>query len=138
MIRVRFTTSEFNAETQEWVKLSVAELVADGDDVRISGPHAEWINPDVAIIDPQTTERVTRADGAPRRGDRVGRQGERQTGARSRSWQHGDDRLGHEIHAPRRVTLTQPLGVNALVECWTIAVTATRSPPLLSSWTAMR
>ena len=64
MIRVRFSTSEFNSETQEWVDLPVAELVADGEDVSISGPHAEWINPDVAIIDPETRDRVTRADGA--------------------------------------------------------------------------
>jgi hypothetical protein len=66
MIRVRFTTSEFNAETQEWVELPVAELIADGEDVRISGPRAEWISPDIAIIDPETTDRVTRADGAER------------------------------------------------------------------------
>ncbi|HEY5287089.1 MAG TPA: hypothetical protein VIJ50_08295 [Solirubrobacteraceae bacterium] len=66
MIRVRFTTSEFNAETQQWVKLPVAELIADGEDVRISGPRAEWISPDIAIIDPETTHRVTRTDGAER------------------------------------------------------------------------
>jgi hypothetical protein len=66
MIRVRFTTSEFNAEAQEWVELPVAELVADGQDVRISGLHADWISPDVAVIDPETRERVTRADGAER------------------------------------------------------------------------
>jgi hypothetical protein len=66
MIRVRFTTSEFNTETQEWVELPVAELVADDQDVRISGLHADWISPDVAVIDPETRERVTRADGAER------------------------------------------------------------------------
>src|ERR1700691_4725868 len=66
MIRVRFTTSEFNVETQGWVELPVAELIADGEDVRISGPRAEWISPDIAIIDPETTERVTRFDGAER------------------------------------------------------------------------
>lgn len=63
---MRFTTFEFNAGIQEWAELPVAELVPDGQDVRISGPHAEWINPDVAIIDPETRERVTRADGAER------------------------------------------------------------------------
>lgn len=66
MIRVRFTTSEFNAETEQWVELPVAELIADGENVSISGPHAEWISPDITIIDPETTERVTRADGAER------------------------------------------------------------------------
>jgi hypothetical protein len=66
MIRVRFTTSEFNVETQQWVELPVAELIADGEDVSISGPHAEWISPDIAIIDPETAERVARADGAER------------------------------------------------------------------------
>ena len=66
MIRVRFTTSEFNVETQGWVELSVAELIADGEDVRISGPRAEWISPDIAIIDPETRERVTRSNGAER------------------------------------------------------------------------
>jgi len=34
--------------------------------VSISGPHADWINPDLAIIDPETAERITRADGAER------------------------------------------------------------------------
>jgi hypothetical protein len=66
MIRVRFTTTEFNVETQGWVELPVAELIADGEDVRISGPRAEWISPDIAIIDPETKQRVTRFDGAER------------------------------------------------------------------------
>jgi hypothetical protein len=30
----------------------------------ISGPHADWINPDLAIVAPGTGERITRADGA--------------------------------------------------------------------------
>jgi hypothetical protein len=34
--------------------------------VSISGPHADWINPDLAIVDPETAERITRADGAER------------------------------------------------------------------------
>jgi uncharacterized Zn finger protein len=66
MIRVRFTTSEFNLETREWVELPIAELIADGEEVRISGPRAEWISLEVAVIDPENRERVTRADGAER------------------------------------------------------------------------
>jgi hypothetical protein len=66
MIQVNFTTFERNRDTKEWIELPVAQLIADGDDVSISGPHADWINPDLAIIDPATTERVTRADGAER------------------------------------------------------------------------
>ncbi len=66
MIRVRFTTSQFNVETQDWVELPVAELIVDGEDVRISGPRSEWISPDIAIIDPETREQVTRSDGAER------------------------------------------------------------------------
>jgi hypothetical protein len=66
MIRVRFTTSEFNRGTHEWVEIPIAELIADGGEVRISGPRAEWINLDTAVIDPETRERVTRADGAER------------------------------------------------------------------------
>lgn len=66
MIQVNFTTFERNRETKEWIELPVAQLIADGDDVTISGPHADWINPDLAIIDPATAERVTRTDGAER------------------------------------------------------------------------
>ncbi len=66
MIRVRFTTSEFNRETREWVELPIAELIADGEEVQISGPRAEWISLEVAVIDPENRERVTRADGAER------------------------------------------------------------------------
>lgn len=66
MIQVNFTTFERDPDTKEWVELPVAKLLADGDDVSISGPHAEWINPDLAIIDPETAERITRADGAER------------------------------------------------------------------------
>jgi hypothetical protein len=66
MIQVNFTTFERDPDTKEWIELPVAQLIADGDEVSISGPHAEWINPDLAIIDPETRERVTRADGAER------------------------------------------------------------------------
>ncbi len=66
MIQVNFTTFERNRDTKEWIELPVAQLIANGDDVTISGPHADWINPDLAIIDPKTAERVTRADGAER------------------------------------------------------------------------
>jgi hypothetical protein len=66
MIQVNFTTFERDSDNKEWIELPVARLIADGDDVSISGPHAEWINPDLAIIDPETRERVTRADGAER------------------------------------------------------------------------
>jgi hypothetical protein len=66
MIQVNFTTFERDPDTKEWIELPVAQLIADGDEVSISGPHADWINPDLAIIDPETKERVTRADGAER------------------------------------------------------------------------
>jgi hypothetical protein len=66
MIQVNFTTFQRDRNTNEWIEMPVAQLIADGDDVSISGPHADWINPDLAIIDPATTERVTRADGAER------------------------------------------------------------------------
>jgi hypothetical protein len=66
MIQVNFTSFERDPDTKEWVELSVAQLLADGDEVTISGPHADWINPDLAIVDPETRERVTRTDGAER------------------------------------------------------------------------
>ena len=66
MIQVNFTTFERDQDTKEWIELPVAQLLADGDDVSISGPHADWINPDLAIVDPETAQRVTRADGAER------------------------------------------------------------------------
>jgi hypothetical protein len=66
MIQVDFTTFERDPDMKEWVELPVAQLLADGDNVSISGPHADWINPDLAIVDPETAERVTRADGAER------------------------------------------------------------------------
>ncbi len=63
MIQVNFTTFERAPDTKEWVELPVAQLLADGDDVSISGPHADWINPDLVIVDPETAERITGADG---------------------------------------------------------------------------
>jgi hypothetical protein len=66
MIQVRFTTSTFDANSNEWVEPPVAELVADGDELTISGPHADWISPEISIVDPDTGERVKRADGAER------------------------------------------------------------------------
>ncbi len=66
MIRVNFTTFERDPAAKEWIELPVGQLLVDGDDVSISGPHADWINPDLAIVDPETAERITRADGAER------------------------------------------------------------------------
>jgi hypothetical protein len=66
MIQVNFTTFERDPDTKEWVELAVAQLLADRDDVSISGPHADWIKPDLAIVDLETRERITRADGAER------------------------------------------------------------------------
>jgi hypothetical protein len=66
MIQVRFTTSQLDADSNEWIELSVAEVVADGDELTISGPHADWISPEISIVDPDSGERVTRADDAER------------------------------------------------------------------------
>jgi hypothetical protein len=66
MIQVNFTTFERDPDTKEWIQVPVAQLLADGADVSISGLHADWINPDLAIVDPETRERITRADGAER------------------------------------------------------------------------
>jgi hypothetical protein len=66
MVQVRFTTFEFHPDTSEWVELPVAEVIADGEEVTISGPHADWISLDVSIVDPETAERVTRAEDAER------------------------------------------------------------------------
>jgi hypothetical protein len=65
MIQVNCATFERDPDTKEWIERPVAQLLADGDDVTISGPHADWINPDLRI-DPKTAERITRADGAER------------------------------------------------------------------------
>jgi hypothetical protein len=66
MVQVRFTTFELDTDTHEWVELPVAELVADGDELTISGPHADWISPDISIVDPDTGEPVTREHDAER------------------------------------------------------------------------
>ncbi len=66
MIQVRFTTSQLDADSNEWVELPVAELVAGGDELTISGPRADWISPEISIVDPDTGERVRRDDDAER------------------------------------------------------------------------
>lgn len=66
MVQVRFTTFELDPDGNRWVELPVAELVADGDQVTISGPRADWIDPGISIVDPETAERVTRDDDAER------------------------------------------------------------------------
>jgi hypothetical protein len=66
MIQVRFKTYELDPETTEWVEQPVAEMIADGQEVTISGPHADWINLDISIVDPESGEKVTRADDAER------------------------------------------------------------------------
>ena len=66
MIQVRFTSFEFNVGTEQWVEVPIAELLADGQALGISGPHADWISLDIGIVDPGTGERVTRGDGAER------------------------------------------------------------------------
>lgn len=52
MIRVRFTTFEFDAKSGQWAELPVAELT-------ITGPHADWLSPEITIVDPATGEQVT-------------------------------------------------------------------------------
>ncbi len=66
MIQVNFSTFDPDTDTDEWVERPVAQLLADGEDVTISGPHADWVNPKLAIVDPETAQRVTLADGAER------------------------------------------------------------------------
>jgi hypothetical protein len=66
MIQVRFTTFDLDPGSDEWVELAVADLVADGDEVTVSGPHAEWVSLDISIVDPETGERVVRGDDAER------------------------------------------------------------------------
>jgi hypothetical protein len=36
--------------------LKAGEILVGGQDVSISGPHADWINPDLAIVDPETVQ----------------------------------------------------------------------------------
>jgi hypothetical protein len=66
MVQVRFTTFEFDCESKQWAELPVADLIADGDEVTIGGPHADWITPDIAIVDPESGERITRVEDAER------------------------------------------------------------------------
>ena len=66
MIQVRFTTSQFDADSNEWIELPVAKVVANGDELTISGPRADWISTEISIVDPDTGDRVTRADDAER------------------------------------------------------------------------
>lgn len=40
--------------------MPIAELLADRNEVTISGRHADWINLDISIVDPESAERVTR------------------------------------------------------------------------------
>lgn len=64
MIHVRFTT--FERSDEEWIEMPVAEVVADGGELTITGPRADWIDPEISIVDPETRQRVTRADDAER------------------------------------------------------------------------
>ena len=66
MIQVNFSTFELDPDTKEWIELPVAQLLADRDEVQISGPHADWINLNVSIIDPESREQVTRDEDAER------------------------------------------------------------------------
>lgn len=66
MIRVNFSTFELDPDSKKWLERPVAQLLADREEVTISGPHADWVNPDLAIVDPNTREQVTRAEGAER------------------------------------------------------------------------
>src|ERR1700734_1729205 len=44
MIQVRFTTSKFDADSGQWAELPVADLVADADELTITGPHPDWLS----------------------------------------------------------------------------------------------
>lgn len=59
MIQVRFSTFEFDADQDRWVERPIAELLADSDEVTVSGPHAEWVDLDISILDPKTGRQVT-------------------------------------------------------------------------------
>ena len=62
MIHVRFTTFEFDADRDEWVEQPIAELLADRGEVTVSGAHAEWIDLDVSIVDPESGARGADAE----------------------------------------------------------------------------
>jgi hypothetical protein len=66
MIEVHVTTHEFDVAHQSWIEVPVAELVADGQEVTLSGPHADWISLDISIVDPETGERIARDNEAER------------------------------------------------------------------------
>lgn|SRR6185295_4048477 len=67
MIHLRFTTASFDRDANEWQKTVHAELFAEGDhDLRVEGPDAEWIDVDLAVIEPESGDRLTREDGAER------------------------------------------------------------------------
>lgn len=48
------------------MKRNISESAADGDKLTISGPHADWIDPDISIVDPGSGEQVTRDPDAER------------------------------------------------------------------------
>lgn len=62
MIQVRFSTFEFDADHGKWVERPIAELLADPDEVTVSGPHAEWVDLDISILDPETGQPVSRGE----------------------------------------------------------------------------
>ncbi|MGA8746188.1 MAG: hypothetical protein WB507_10025 [Solirubrobacterales bacterium] len=66
MIQVNFSTFELDPDTKEWIELPVAQLLADHDEVQIGGPHADWINLNVSIIDPESGKQVARDEDAER------------------------------------------------------------------------
>jgi hypothetical protein len=66
MIHLHFATAEFDYETEEWHETTRADLVADGQDIEVTGPNADWIDLDLAVLDPNTGEVIHRPDGAER------------------------------------------------------------------------
>lgn len=58
MIQARFTQQSFDADSQQWVTETVAELVADGSTVTVSGDRADWIDRDIPIRDPENGDQV--------------------------------------------------------------------------------
>lgn len=60
MINVSFNSFDFDLESQKWAERPIAELVVDGDELTLSGPHADWIDLDIAVVDPESGERITR------------------------------------------------------------------------------
>jgi hypothetical protein len=66
MIRLQLTSAEFDRDRGEWQQTIEAELVADEDELTVTGPHAEWVDPDLRILDPETRESITAADGRER------------------------------------------------------------------------